>query len=428
MASISRQPNGRKTIQFVGADKRRRSIRLGKVSMRKATAVKIKVEGLVSADLSGHAVDDDTARWVARLESAMLDKLAQVGLATKRRRATMKAFLDDYMSTRIDVKPDTQMAWGHTHRNLVEFFGSEKPLRDITAGDAEEWRLWLIAQPSLSEYTIAKRCAFAKQFFAFAVKRELILRSPFVALKSSAKTNRSRFYFVSRDEAEQVLEACPDAQWRVIFALCRYGGLRCPSETLSIKWVDIDWDRGRILVRSPKTEDHPGGESRLVPLFPELRPYLDDVFEQAEPGAEYVITRCRNSNTNLRNGLQRIVKRAELKPWPKLFQNLRSTRETELAEEFPIHVICAWIENTEAIARKHYLQVTDEHFEKAVQNPVQQAHASTCNDSQAGHGAHRKIPVLQGSASACDYLPTRYREREAPEFEQIQDQQASSPA
>ena len=65
MASISRQPNGRKMIQFVGADKRRRSIRLGKVSMRKATAVKIKVESLVSAALSGHAVDDETLQRIA---------------------------------------------------------------------------------------------------------------------------------------------------------------------------------------------------------------------------------------------------------------------------------------------------------------------------------------------------------------------------
>ena len=35
--------------------------------------------------------------------------------------------------------------------------------------------------------TIAKRSGFAKQFFANAVKQELIPRSPFAGLKSSAK-------------------------------------------------------------------------------------------------------------------------------------------------------------------------------------------------------------------------------------------------
>ena len=49
-------------------------------------------------------------------------------------------------------------------------------------------------------------------------------------------------------------------------------------------------------------------------------------------------------------------------PWPKLFQNLRSARETELTERFPLHVVTAWIGNSELVARRHYLQVTDEHF------------------------------------------------------------------
>jgi hypothetical protein len=61
----------------------------------------------------------------------------------------------------------------------------------------------------------------------------------------------------------------------------------------------------------------------------------------------------------------RIIERAGLKAWPKLWQNLRSTRETELAESYPLHVVCAWIGNSEQVAAKHFLQVTDEHFEQA---------------------------------------------------------------
>ena len=34
MASLSKQPNGRRTIQFVGSDGKRRSIRFGKISQR----------------------------------------------------------------------------------------------------------------------------------------------------------------------------------------------------------------------------------------------------------------------------------------------------------------------------------------------------------------------------------------------------------
>lgn len=162
-----------------------------------------------------------------------------------------------------------------------------------------------------------------------------------------------------------MLEACPDNEWRLLFALSRYGGLRCPSEPLVLKWADVDWEHNRICVHSPKTEHHPGGESRLIPLFPELRPYLLEAFEQAAEGSEFVISQYRDAKKNFRTRMERIVKRAGLKPWVKLFQNLRSTRETELAETFPLHVVTAWLGNSEPVAAKHYLQVTDEHFQRA---------------------------------------------------------------
>ena len=64
----------------------------------------------------------------------------------------------------------------------------------------------------------------------------------------------------------------------------------------------------------------------------------------------YVISRYRQVNCNLRTQLQRIIIKAGLKPWLKLIQNLCSTRETELAERWPEHVVCAWIGNSKAEA------------------------------------------------------------------------------
>ena len=110
----------------------------------------------------------------------------------------------------------------------------------------------------------------------------------------------------------------------------------------------------------------------MVPLLGSstLRPYLLEAFEQAEEGTEYVIIRCRDSKTNLRTQMERIIKRAGVKPWPKLFHNLRSTRQTELTEKFPSHVVCAWLGNSRAVAQDHYLQVTDAHFTQAVAEPA----------------------------------------------------------
>ena len=81
-------------------------------------------------------------------------------------------------------------------------------------------------------------------------------------------------YFVANQEAQKVLENCPDAQWRLIFALARYGGLRTPSETFALKWGHVDWERGRIHVPSPKTAHHEGKEFSNDPYVPRAKAIL----------------------------------------------------------------------------------------------------------------------------------------------------------
>jgi hypothetical protein len=107
MASISKEPNGRRTIQFVGADGKRRSIRLGKVTQRQAEAVKVRVEALNTAAITGHPVDDEVARWLASLDTTMAAKLAGVGLIPKREVTTLGPVLENYLQSRTDVKPAT---------------------------------------------------------------------------------------------------------------------------------------------------------------------------------------------------------------------------------------------------------------------------------------------------------------------------------
>lgn len=98
-----------------------------------------------------------------------------------------------------------------------------------------------------------------------------------------------------------------------------------------------------------------------------------EAFEQAEPGTEYVVDRYRDASCNLRTRLGRIIQRAGLKQWSKLWHNLRATRQTELCERYPLHVVCAWLGNSGIIAQEHYLQVTDAHFEAATRDPKPKA-------------------------------------------------------
>ena len=400
MASIGKDPNGRKRILFVAEDGSRKTIRLGKASMKQANAFKVKIEALLSRRFAG-SLDDETARWIVGLPNDAHAKLASVGLVEPRQSKLLGPFLEGYLLGRTDVKPATLVNLGHTQRNLTDFFGADKPLRDISDGDADQWRIYLKEQ-GLSEATICKRCKNAKQFFRAAARHKLVSSNPFIDLKSGTQGNKTKEYFLSRKHALKILEACPNLQWRLIFALARFGGLRTPSETLRLTWHDIDWNGGKMLVHSPKTERHPGGESRLVPLFPEVRALLLEAFGQARPGDEYVITLYRDKSVNLRTSFKRIIKKAGLEPWPKLFQNLRSTRQTELTERWPQHVVCAWIGNSQKVAQSHYLQVLDEYFEQAseaAQNPAQYPAVSGGNEQNESTEDKEESEDLQGVTS-----------------------------
>ena len=124
--------------------------------------------------------------------------------------------------------------------------------------------------------------------------------NPFGHLKGiTVKGNAERFRFVTHEEIQSVIDAAPCVEWRAIIALARYGGLRTPSETLALKWSDVDWERQRLRIPSPKTA-HVGKSFRVAPLFSELEPYLRDAFELAADGSEFVINRYRDASQNLR--------------------------------------------------------------------------------------------------------------------------------
>jgi integrase len=195
-----------------------------------------------------------------------------------------------YIAKRTDLKPRTRSNLEQARRKLVEFFGPARNLRGLTRGDAGDWRRSL----KLSRATVSTHVKKAKQFFADAVDRKLLAENPFAGLKAGKQANEARMRYVPVADIRRVIDKCPTPEWKLLFALARFGGLRVPSESELLEWTDIDWKRGRMTVRSPKTEHHEGRGSRLVPLFPELVPFLQDAQAAAGPGARHVLARLQD--------------------------------------------------------------------------------------------------------------------------------------
>ncbi len=404
MASITRTSNGHFAVQFVAPDRRRRTVRLGKVARRVAEEVRVRVEALAAAAASGLSVDRETAAWLAKIGDRLAARLAAVGLVPKRQArgaGKLGDFIDAYIARRTDAKPGTLSNLRMFGDRLIAFFGRDKDLADVKRSDADDWLLFL--KREYAPATVGRTVKGARQLFKAACRAELVARNPFEDLTTAGNPDKDRQHFVSLDVARRVIDACPDAEWRLLVALARYGGLRCPTEILGLTWAGVDWQRERFLVKSPKTEHHEGKGERWVPIFPELRPHLADAFDQAEPGALHLITRYRDTNQNLRTQLNRIIRKAGLVPWPKPFQNMRASRETELAAAFPLHVVVAWIGNSTLIAHKHYLQTTEEDFRRAaaqgagaLQKAVQQDAAPARTEPQ---------PVTAGSDNSAELRP-----------------------
>lgn len=396
MASITRESNGRRTIQFVGADGKRRSIRLGKVDAKIAATIRIHVEHLVNSACHGTAIPAATAQWLSTVADTLHDRLVRVSLVAPRARVTLAGLLDGFMEAHADAKPGTRVAWSQVARDLRGFFGEKRDATTITADDAERFRLHLVDR-GLAGYTIVKRLQKARQFFRYAMRRGWVAQNPLIDVKHRGGNPADRQHYVSEADALKLIEAAPDWVWRTIIALSRFAGLRTPSETLSLRIEDVNLVAGTMWIRSCKTEHHEHGEGRLVPIFIRLRPYLEDALEMAKVGQTHVIPEDRYlpasqgpagwRNANLRTSFSKIVRKAGLKPWDRLFHAMRASCESDLCAAYPVGAVIRWMGNTRAVAARHYLQPRDADFEKAigggieavqnpVQNPVQQSAAT----------------------------------------------------
>ena len=271
-----------------------------------------------------------------------------------------------------------------------------------------------------------------KQFWLAALKAKLISENPFAEQDCQVRPVEQRFFYVDTDTIRKVIASAIDTEWRLIVALTRFAGLRCPSEVLCLKWCDVNWAEHKMLVTAPKTEHYEGKATRWVPLFSELRPYLAETFEEAEEGAVYVITRYRHRNSNLRTQLGRICKAAGVEMWQKPFQNLRSSAEIDLNQEFPQHVVARWLGHSENIAFEHYLRTTDADFMRAAgvdaQNEVkgeavdfekakQKAKQHSAALTRTNMMKHEKPPEEQGLLRSDAAECLNMRREEAPRKE-----------
>jgi integrase len=370
MSSIVNRPQGHKWLQFKAPNGKRQTLRLGKISAKQARDFQYRVDGLLAAKAMGHAPDIETAKWVGSLSPKIHARLAKAGLASGMVPHTLKELIAEFKKS-LKVEPATTRNIAIACKNLLTHFGPTVLIASITPGDAKEFRAVIATTGRedggpLAVATVSRRCRRAKQVFAYAVDKRWLAANPFAQMKGWSEVNRSKDFYVTLDLVQSVLAEIPNLEFHTIVVLARFGGLRSPSEILPMRWDQVNWEHETLLIKSPKTKRYEGRDQRTVPLFPEIRDALEELWEEAPDGEPLLFPGHQITGAGLSSELQRTCRAAGIALWPRPWQNLRATRETELLEEFPIHAVAQWLGHSPAVAIQHYAQIVKEHQARAV--------------------------------------------------------------
>jgi integrase len=373
MASIVNDANGRRRILFIGPDQVRKAIRLGKCDRKSAESFCRHVESLLSARETGESLRPTTAAWLSDLGPKFRRRLAVLGLVEPEDRMATNEFLKTWLDGKKanGYKPASLIAWGQTVKELAGLLGA-RPLVELTHADGEAYRA-AMKKRGLRLTTINKRLIHARQMLEDAVRFRHLSANPWKHVRQRQGDPSERRAYVSISDAQRVIDHCPNVWWKLLVALARFAGLRTPSESFSLTWNDVDWERARLSVPSPKTEAS-GKTHRVIPLFPLLRPHIEAAFELAEEGATFIVPeeyrkRAHGpggwANANLRTTLAKVIRRAGVEPWPRLWHSLRASCESDLAQTLPLSTVTKWLGNTPSVALRHYVDPTEVAFERA---------------------------------------------------------------
>ncbi len=154
------------------------------------------------------------------------------------------------------------------------------PLDRITTAALERA---LTAKKGISANTVNHLRAYLSSAYSKAIRSGHWLGDNPVTLVTRRKVTRTMPTTLTIDEARGLLEVT-DVPWRDVFAVALYAGLRL-GEILGLQVEDAQIGQRVLMVhRSHGQATTKGGRGRLVPIHPELVPYLQAAVDRAGKG------------------------------------------------------------------------------------------------------------------------------------------------
>ena len=372
MASLHPRDNGwhiRFGKRIRGKDNRK-TIVLTEASSKEALAARDHVTHLEECNALGTPVSAATRKWLREMPPELHARLVEKVLVAHHRweedSKTVAGLCSHFLEWKAKtVEPESVNVYRKTTGMLERYFGGGMDITEIRPAQMDDFIAW--AYGEVAKTTASRRIQTVKSIFRRAARQRWIDSRDywefFESVPKQTRTNPKRRHWVDADVFRRVMEHARTNEQRLIFALARWGGLRIPSELRGLTWDDVDREHDKIRIRAPKQKNHTYLIERWVPIWPEIRPHLDQQWDDAPPKTRHIILTHRSKNTSAHAGLFcRAAYRAgvtdspDARPWPKLWINCRSTRATELRKQYPAAVVNYWLNHSEQTSSTHYQQ------------------------------------------------------------------------
>lgn len=359
MASLIPGPGGYR-LQFSVAGNRR-CVRLTGFGEDAAERAKHHVEVALRSHRRRQPIPVATLDWIFQsAPRGLLSALASVHVVDDRR--MLGDALRAWITSKLHLSTKRIENMERMADSLTQLLGDVE-MESITADQLAGWAEHL--SESAMHNTVAGYAGLAKQFFQWAVRERLLLGSPAGQL-SSRFVPSERLAEVPAAAVERLCEASPDAELAIALRLARWGGLRA-AEILRVRVSDVDAE-GRSIRVVDKKREHSGHGVRTVPIFPELECVIVAAHGRLpSPTRDGLLMPGLGSLTTSAMGQRadRLCESLGIAAWPRFWQNMRATRESELMDLFSLKDVCKWIGNSPAVAMRHYAMVRKQEFDRA---------------------------------------------------------------
>lgn len=183
----------------------------------------------------------------------------------KRKQITFRDYGERYLETHPKLSERSRKRYLSYLRSLTNTFGN-KWLHEISHEDVIEYQINRKGQPIVTKkgrkkaqtgVTVNRHLSLLRAVFNKAIRDRYARENPVSGVQFFPE--RQRLDYLNQSQIERLCKACSD-KFRPIVRLIVNTGMR-PTEVRNLKWKDICFDRGVILLRNTKN-----GEDRYVYL------------------------------------------------------------------------------------------------------------------------------------------------------------------